>query len=78
MQAVQQQFDTSHENLVESCKRQLIEEGKLVFGDDGYRLTAKGREAVFKEFRRLNLEHRPAMSMMIEVYVLNQHEHSVW
>lgn len=74
MQA-EQQFEGYHENLIEACKRQLIDEGKLTLGDDGYRLTELGRKTVLKELRRF--EHRPAMAMMIEIYVLNQHEHIV-
>lgn len=72
----QQQYDATEDKLIESCKRQLIEEGKLVLTDSGYRLTAKGREVVLKELRRY--EHRPEMALMIEIHVLNQHEHSVW
>lgn len=71
-----QQVDASQEGVVEWIKRELIEEGKLVLGDDGYRLTELGRKTALRELRRY--EHRPAMAMMIEIYVLNQHGHSVW
>ncbi|WP_240421609.1 ABC transporter ATP-binding protein [Paenibacillus periandrae] len=71
-----QQNDIIQDSLVDACKRQLIEDGKLVLTDSGYRLTARGREAVMKELRRYEL--RPAMAMMLEIHVLNQHEHSVW
>lgn len=71
-----QQQDDYQESIVEWTKRQLIDEGKLELSDEGYRLTALGRKTALKELRRY--EHRPAMAMMIEIYVLNQHGHSVW
>lgn len=58
------------------CLRGLIEEGKVELTDSGYQLTERGRKAVMQELRRY--EHRPAMALMIEMHVLNQHQHSVW
>jgi hypothetical protein len=71
-----QQSEASQEKFIDLVKRQLIEEGKMSLGDDGYRLTELGRKTVMKELRRY--ETRPVMALMIEIHVLNQHEHSVW
>ncbi|MFB9273430.1 ABC transporter ATP-binding protein [Cohnella cellulosilytica] len=64
------------ETLLASCRRELIEEGKLVLTDTGYQLTELGQKAVQKELRRY--EFRPAMLVMIETYVLNLHECPQW
>ncbi|UUZ80675.1 hypothetical protein LJK88_38460 [Paenibacillus sp. P26] len=68
--------DDINELLTESCKRQLIEDGLMVLTDSGYSLTARGMKSVQKEFRRY--EMRPAMAMMMEIYILNRHEVPVW
>jgi Mn-dependent DtxR family transcriptional regulator len=41
--------------LVASCRRQLIEDGLMVLGDDGYRCTEKGKRLVQKELRRYQM-----------------------
>ena len=58
------------------CMRELINEGKVELTDNGYQLTEQGRAAVMRELKRYEL--RPAMAIMIELHVLNQHHHSVW
>lgn len=63
--------------LLESCRRQLIEEGKMVLTDAGYSLTERGRQAVEKELRQ-RYEFRPAMLTMIEVYIMNINGCSKW
>lgn len=68
--------EVSQEEFLASCRRQLIEDGLLVFGDDGYRLTEKGKRLVEKELRRYQM--RPAMLVLIETYILNVNECSVW
>lgn len=62
--------------LLESCRRQLIEDGLLVLGDNGYRCTEKGKRMVQKELRRY--EMRPAMLVLIENEIMNLNECSVW
>ncbi|WP_020620178.1 hypothetical protein [Paenibacillus daejeonensis] len=64
------------QDFSQTCLRELIKEGKVELTDNGYQLTERGRAAVMPELRRY--EHRPAMAMMIELHVLNQHQHSVW
>lgn len=64
------------ESELASCRRLLIEEGKMVLTDAGYQLTELGQKAVQKELRRYEL--RPAMLVMIETYVLNVRQCAFW
>ncbi len=64
------------ETLLVSCRRQLIEEGKMVLTDSGYELTDRGQKVVTKELARYEL--RPAMAVLIETHILNRHHCPVW
>jgi len=66
----------THEEWLASCRRQLLEDGLLVYGDSGYELTDKGRQHVEKELARYKL--RPAMLVLIETHILNANHCSVW
>lgn len=69
--------DVSHEEWVSSCRSQLIEEKLMIQEDDGrYILTPQGIEKVRKEFQRYQM--RPAMMVMIEQYILQEHEITVY
>lgn len=70
------QADEFNMTLLASCRRQLIEEGKLVLTDHGYELTERGVMVVQKELARYEL--RPAMAVLIETHILNRHECPVW
>jgi len=62
--------------LLASCRRQLIEEGKMVLTDAGYELTDRGLKVVAKELARYEL--RPALAIMLETHILNRHQCPVW
>lgn len=62
--------------LLDSCRRQLIEDGLLEFGDSGYRCTEKGKQMVQKELRRYQMQ--PATMVLIETEIMNLNECSVW
>lgn len=70
------QVEDFQDPLRESCKRQLIEEDKIVLTDSGYHLTERGMKVVRKELERY--EFRPALQFMIETYILNRFEVQVW
>ena len=40
------------------CRRQLIEEDKLVLTDSGYHLTERGRKIVLAELKKYELRQR--------------------
>jgi hypothetical protein len=70
-------LETSGNELLDSCRRQLIEQGDLFWEDELYTLTPQGRAKVEKELqRRYGL--RPAMMVMIEQFVLEQHDIAVY
>lgn len=70
-------YQETQETFEDICRRELIEEGKLVLTDSGYELTEIGEQAVLKELRQ-RYEFRPAMLTMIEIYILNRHQCPVW
>lgn len=67
----------SQESFQDICRRDLLEDGKLVLTDSGYELTELGKQAVLKELRQ-RYEFRPAMLTMIEIYILTRHQCPVW
>lgn len=64
------------EEWLEHCRRSLIDDGLLEFGDTGYRCTEKGAKLVDKELRRYEL--RPGTMILIETRILNGCNCSVW
>lgn len=68
--------EDSQEILLDSCRRQLIEEGKMVLTDYGYQLTERGLKAARKELERYEL--RPALGVLVETHILNLNECPVW
>lgn len=70
------QADDINTTLLDSCRRQLIEEGKMILTDHGYELTERGLRVVEKELARYEL--RPGMAVLIETHILNRHQCPVW
>lgn len=75
MHAQQLQLQT-HDEAMAAIRRELIDKGLLVLGDDGYRCTAEGREIVRKEMRRYIT--RQDVLELIQIEAITNNGCSVW
>ncbi|QGQ95829.1 hypothetical protein EHS13_13555 [Paenibacillus psychroresistens] len=72
-----EQVDDLDARILETSRKQLIEENKIIMNEDGsFTLTEKGKEIVQKELQRY--ESRPNMAILIQMYILQMYDVSVY
>lgn len=74
--AEDQNVGAMQEEFLASCRRQLIEDGLMSCEDGQYLLTEKGKARVEKELQRYQMI--PARLVLIQNYILEQHEIAVY
>jgi hypothetical protein len=72
-----EQDDDLDARILETSRKQLIEENKIVMNEDGsFILTENGIKIVKKELERYDF--RPNMAILIQMYILQLHNVSVY